>query len=93
MSLRPLNRDPRYMSGDYASMFNIPVHQSNANFASNPYKPGTCQPEDIVNFSLTQGGLPCNPDRSNVTVWRTTGELSKLSVTTAAAVAAAATRR
>lgn len=73
------------MSGNYASMFDIPVHQSNMGFASNQYRAGACQPEDIVNFSLTNGELPCNNDRSKLTIWRTTGELSQLPVQAQAA--------
>jgi len=82
MSLRPLNREPQYMSGDYAKMFNIPVHQSNQGFAMNPYRPGTSRPEQCVCFSLINGNVPCGQyDPNNINVWRTTGELAKLPLT------------
>lgn len=78
MSLRPLNRDPKYMSGPYAGMFDIPIHQGNARFTSSPYRPGVCRPEDIACFSLTRGNEPCTHDPANLLVWRSTGELAKL---------------
>jgi len=78
MSLRPLNRDPKYMSGPYASMFNIPVHQGNAGFAQNPYKGSSCHPSDITCFSLVNGVVPCYNDNRSQMVWRATGDITKI---------------
>ena len=66
MSLRPLNHDPKYMSGDYAKMFQIESIPSNRAFVQNAYKPGTCQCNDNVCFSLTKGAMPCRPDKTKM---------------------------
>jgi hypothetical protein len=86
MSLRPLNRDPKYMSGDYANMFDIPVHQSNQGFATRPYVPASCRPGDSVCFSLTNGSIACRPDQDSLLIWRATGDLTSLSIKKPAAV-------
>ena len=78
MSLAPLNRDPKYMSGEYANMFNIPVHPGNNAFASNPYRPATCFPGESVCFSLKGGMLPCKQDPDTLVIWRPTGDLTEL---------------
>lgn len=80
MSLRPLNRDPKYMSGDYKKMFKIASHDSNKHFAANPYKPGTCECGDQVCFSLTKGALPCKPDKTQMLVWNAAGEVVQVPV-------------
>lgn len=59
MSLRPLNRDPTLMSGDYAKMFEIPSHQSNATFVANPYVLKNPACSRAMCFSLTHGQVPC----------------------------------
>ena len=78
MSLRPLNRDPKYMSGEYANMFDIPVHQSNKGFAQNPYSQMRCGASKAVCFSLVNGAMPCQTDDKNIIVWRAMGDLSVL---------------
>lgn len=80
MSLRPLNRDPKYMNGEYKKMFKIPSHQSNKQFAANPYKPKTCECGDQVCFSLTKGALPCKPDKTKMLVWNATGQVIQVPV-------------
>lgn len=79
-SLRPLNRDPEYMTGDYASMFNLDVHAGNKKFAENPYKSGSCKPTDRVCFSLTDGALPCAPDQTKIVSYGADGKLHQSSL-------------
>lgn len=73
MSLRPLNKDPRYMSGEYKKMFDIDSHQSNDEFSKNPYVPGKCKCLDTVCFSLTKGAIPCLPNKTKMLVWNAEG--------------------
>lgn len=75
---RTLNRDPKYMSGDYAKMFIIEPIESNKHFVRNPYKPGNC--DDIVCFSLTNGALPCRPDKTKMLIFNSEGNLTSVPV-------------
>lgn len=78
MSLRPLNRNPKYMSGRYIRMFDIPVHQSNKGFAQNPYNHLKCDQGSVTCFSLMKGALPCNNDLNQISIWRSLGDLKTL---------------
>jgi len=80
MSLRPLNRDPKNMTGDYKKMFKIASHDSNKQFVSNPYKPGKCECSDQVCFSLTKGAIACKPDKTQMLVWNAQGEITQVPV-------------
>lgn len=76
MSLRPLNRDPKYMSGEYKEMFKIPSHDSNKRFVSNPYNPSNGS--DKTCFSLTEGARPCKPDNTKILVWNAVGDVIRV---------------
>lgn len=78
MSLRPLNRDPMYMSGDYGRMFDIPAHQGNQAFVYNPYTPAKCSASKAVCFSLINGAIPCQFPSDNIVVWRAMGDLGTI---------------
>ena len=80
MSLKPLNREKKYMTGDYAKQFDIESHSSNKRFVSNPYKPGHCECNDQVCFSLTKGALPCRPDKTTMLVYNAEGKVVKVPV-------------
>lgn len=80
VSPTPLNRQPKYMSGEYAKMFDLAVHDSNRTFANNPYKPNTCRCGDQVCFSLTKGALPCRPDDNSMLVWNATGNIMSIPI-------------
>lgn len=64
MSLRTLNRDPKYATGEYSKMFDIDILPSNADFVRNPYKPGDCSGTGLVCFSLTKGAKKCKAPKS-----------------------------
>lgn len=71
---RTFNRDPKYMTGEYAKMFNIEPIPSNKEFATNPYNQA-CGCGDTICFSLTNGALRCNPNRTQMMVYSPEGKL------------------
>ncbi len=77
-SLRPLNRDPKYMTGDYLKMFDIESIPSNKHFVSNPYKPGSCKCNDNVCFSLSHGAVACRPDATKTLVYNAEGRMVEI---------------
>lgn len=68
------------MTGEYAKMFNIEEIESNKHFVRNPYKSGTCKCGDMVCFSLTNGALPCRPDKTKMLVYSTEGTITSVPV-------------
>lgn len=72
---RTLNRDPKYMSGKYAKMFDIEPIASNKNFALNQYKPGKCECSNMVCFSLVNGAMACRPDNTKMLAYNADGVL------------------
>lgn len=68
------------MTGEYAKMFDIQEHESNKHFVRNPYKSGTCQCSDMVCFSLTNGSLPCRPDKTKMLVYSAEGTVTSVPV-------------
>lgn len=72
---RTFNRDPKYMTGAYAKMFEIEPIASNAQFVQNPYKPNTCRCGDTVSFSLTEGARKCQRDQTKMAIFNTEGQL------------------
>jgi hypothetical protein len=79
MSLRPLNRDPKNMSGEYSKMFELQVHAGNKEFSLNPYNPKDNSPASIPCFSLVHGAGKGKADMEKVIVWRASGDLTSLS--------------
>ncbi len=77
---RTLNQETRFMTGEYAKMFDLDVHQSNKHFVKNPYRPGTCKCNDMVCFSLTNGSLSCRPDKARMLIYSTEGGLTAVPV-------------
>ena len=78
MSLRPLNRNPKYMSGSYISMFDIPLNPANKEFVKNVYDRNKCNEGSVTCFSIKQGALPCNNNLNQISVWRSIGDLKTL---------------
>ena len=79
MSLRPLNRDPKNMSGEYSKMFDLVVHKGNKGFALNSYNPQDNNPASIPCFSLIHGAAKGTVEMEKLVVWRAGGDLTLLS--------------
>lgn len=74
---RTFNRDPKYMTGEYTKMFDIEPIPSNKQFATNPYTQAyKCF--DTVCFSLTNGALRSDVDRTQMLVYTPEGKLIKV---------------
>ena len=79
-SLRPLNRNPKYMIGEYSKMFDIEQISSNKQFVSNPYKPDNCKCNDNVCFSLSRGAAACRPDNAKTLLYSAEGKMLNITL-------------